>query len=47
MADRNWGAWRREQEKFSSVKSSQDFRRKRKGMLARFVDWLKGLFGKR
>ncbi|MDO8339101.1 MAG: hypothetical protein Q7T16_00410 [Candidatus Burarchaeum sp.] len=42
---RNWSAWREGQKKFGSVRSSQDFRRK-KGILASIGDWLKGLFGK-
>jgi len=46
MEDRSWGKWRRSQERFSHVKSSKDFRRK-KGLLAKLGAWLKHLFGKR
>ena len=42
---RSWGAWRANESKFSGLKSSQDFRR-RKGIFASIGDWLKGLFGK-
>ena len=46
MADRSWGAWKSDQDKFGSVSQSQDFRRKKKGVVGRFMSWLKGLFGK-
>lgn len=42
---RNWDAWRANEGKFSGLKSSQDFRRK-KGILARIGDWLGRLLGK-